>query len=678
MTIGRLSLSLSLWIGLALASLCNGQGLCAFQPFPLLEPDYTGKLVRDFSPFSQELDAYTAETRTAREELVHGKTIPQLQTLMDSGELNSLQLVVHYLDRIQRYDVDKLNSVLELNPEALEIAQVLDEERAMGNLRGPMHGIPVLLKDNIATGDDLHTSAGSAAMFGWDPDRDAFLVAQLRAAGAIILGKANLSEWANYMDPCMPNGFSTNGGQTRNPYGPFDTLGSSSGSAVSVAADLVTVSVGSETQGSIIMPAKFNSAVALKTSRGLVSGDYIIPLLPWQDVAGPMGRTVMDVATLLGAMTGVDANDPNTQASVNLTTVDFTQSLQATSGLRVGIVTDTEESVRGIYEALNISLTEEEFATVFEPYVESNAEARATGEILSAAGMTVVEIPSDLLPGRLDVGPALEYGFREALNEFLSANGGPFASLSEIVDYNLEDPANRAPYSQGYLENSVNPSLTSAEYNSIRESNQAQARDAIDKLFMDQNIDVIVSELSQLYAPAGYPALTVPSGYDETGHPLSVVFVGGFMSEPQLLSVGYAYEQATQAYTAPDLEAELWSQTGCAACSPVEFCFSPEGCAFRNGSADSWTGGGAICNEIALSCEECFTDSPCHVGKASPGDDSSASSASEGSEDSSTSSASGIGSSDDSSTASTSGSTSLVLSSVWAMLVAGLIAAPCT
>lgn len=669
MLIGRLSL----WIGLAIASLCNGQ--CAFQPFPRSEPDYTGKLVRDFSPFTQELDAYTAETRTAREALVSGKTIPELQTLMDSGELNSVQLVVYYLDRIQRYDVDELNSVLELNPEALEIAQALDEERGAGNLRGPMHGIPVLLKDNIATGDDLHTAAGSAALLGWDPDRDAFLVAQLRAAGAIILGKANLSEFANYMDMCMPNGFSTNGGQTRNPYGPFDTLGSSSGSAVSVAADLVTVSVGSETQGSIIQPAKFNSAVALKTSRGLVSGDYIIPLLPWQDVAGPMGRTVMDVATLLGALTGVDANDPNTQASVNLTNLDFTQSLQDLTGLRAGIVITTEESVRGIYEALNISLSEEDLAALMEPYSEANAKARATGEVLSAAGMQVVEIPDNELPGGLDVGPALEYGFREALNEFLPANGAPFASLSEIVDYNLEDPANRAPYGQGHLQNSLNPSLTSEEYNAVRVSNQAQASQAIDTLLLDQNIDVIVSEVSQLYAPAGYPALTVPSGYDETGQPESVVFVGGFMSEPHLLSVGYAYEQATQAYSAPDLEAKPWWEIGCGACNPVASCFAPDGCVFRNGTAGKWIGEGAVCNEIALPCEECFTDSPCYVGQASPDGSSSASSSTGNGEDSNTTSAPGTG--DDGSTSSALGSTSLVPSSLWAMLMGGWLAAVC-
>ncbi|MGD2050220.1 MAG: amidase family protein, partial [Chloroflexota bacterium] len=243
-------------------------------PFPRPEPDYNGKLARDFSPFADALVDYTPEDAAALEELVSGKTIPELQALMEGGELTSYDLVVYYLERIQRYDVDKLNSVLELNPEVLEIAQALDDERAAGTVRGDMHGIPVLLKDNIATGDQMHTAAGATVMLDWDPSRDAFLVSQLREAGAIILGKANLSEWANYMDDCMPNGFSTIGGQTQNPYGPYETYGSSSGSAVAVAADLITVSVGTETQGSIIKPAGIHSVVALKPTKGLISTDY--------------------------------------------------------------------------------------------------------------------------------------------------------------------------------------------------------------------------------------------------------------------------------------------------------------------------------------------------------------------------------------------------------------------
>jgi len=528
-------------------------------PYPRPEPEYAGKLTRDFTPFAADLAAYTPEQAAALDALVSGKTIPELQSLMDGGELTSEDLVIYYLERIQRYDVDKLNSVLELNPEVLIIARTLDDERAAGIVRGSMHGIPVLLKDNIATGDDLHTAAGSAAMYSWDPDRDAFLVSQLRDAGAVILGKANLSEWANYMDTCMPNGFSTNGGQTQNPYGPFETYGSSSGSAVSVAADLVTVSVGSETQGSIIVPAGVNSVVALKTSRGLVSGDYIIPLLPWQDVAGPIGRNVMDVATLLSAMTGVDANDLNTEASRELAGIDFTQFLteENWSDLRVGIPIWTEDVVRAQYDDLNIS--EDDLANIFDSYSDRNEAARAKGEILSSAGITVVEVPGNLIPGRLDVIPALQYGFAEALNEFLSSlgNDAPFASLAEIKAFNEEDLANRAPYGQDYLEGSVNTSISAEEYAQVRENNQAQASEELDALFLSQEIDVIMSSVSQIYAPAGYPALTVPSGYDADGTPKDVVFVGGFMSEPDVLAVGYAFEQAANARIAPNLESTM-------------------------------------------------------------------------------------------------------------------------
>jgi len=217
------------------------------------------------------------------------------------------------------------------------------------------------------------------------------------------------------------------------------------------------------------------------------------------------------------------------------------------------------------------------------------------------------------------VGPALEYGFGQALNEFLTSlgDGAPFSSLAEIVDYNNQDPTNRAPYGQGYLESSVNTSITSEEYNQIRESNQAQAKEELDALFENQEIDVIVSSVNQIYAPAGYPALTVPSGYDSiTGEPQSVVFVGGFLSEPQLLAVGYAYEQATLARVSPDLTLEPWKSTPCTPCNPIEVCFLPDTCLLRDSTTGNWTGEAAGCNDFAPPCEECFPNSPCYFGNA--------------------------------------------------------------
>jgi amidase len=217
---------------------------CPRYSFPLPDPAVSAKRPLDFGPFATALLNFGPEQAATLDTAVAGKSIPELQALMAAGQLSSEQLVLHYLARIQRYDEGRLNAVMELNAAALTIAQERDAERAAGTVRGPLHGIPVLLKDNIATGDGMHTTAGNYALKGWQPSRDAFLVTQLREAGAVILGKNNLSEWAFYTDPCAPSGFSALGGQTRNPHGPYDTLGSSSGSAVAVAANLTTVSVG--------------------------------------------------------------------------------------------------------------------------------------------------------------------------------------------------------------------------------------------------------------------------------------------------------------------------------------------------------------------------------------------------------------------------------------------------
>jgi len=536
-------------------------------PFPRPEPDYTAKRVRDLSPFADALAGLTAERRAALDALLADATILDMQGAMAGGNLSSEELVTWYVDRIQRYDIDPagtaLNSVLELNPQALEIARQRDAERAAGAVRGAMHGIPVLLKDNIATGDGLHTAAGAYALKDWQPDRDAFLVGQLRDAGAVILGKANLSEWANYMDPCMPNGFSALGGQTHNPYGPFETYGSSSGSAVAAAANLAAATVGSETQGSLIMPAQINSVAALKTSMGLVSRDYVIPLLDWQDVPGPMGRTVTDVAVLLTAMTGVDANDPVTKDAAALAGVDFTRFLtrEAGAGLRVGIVLKTDEDIEQMMT--DMAVAEANRDNLRQVFREMSDQQRQKGQIFSKLGIEVVEISETALPERMDVNAVLPYGFRDAINRFLAGLGDQVAvkSLAEIIAFNAQDLANRAPYGQGYLEEAQGAALSEQAYLALKEKHQSTARAALSKIFADYGVDVLLSDVGQSYAPAGFPAMTVPAGYDETGQPVGITLVADYLGEPKLIALGYALEQATKARKVPDLGGNPMTQS---------------------------------------------------------------------------------------------------------------------
>jgi amidase len=358
----------------------------------------------------------------------------------------------------------------------------------------------------------------------------------------------------------MPNGFSTNGGQTQNPYGPFETYGSSSGSAVSVAADLVTVSVGTETQGSIISPAEINSVVALKTSLGLVSRDYVIPLFPAQDVPGPMGRTVTDVAVLLNALTGVDENDPETAHAAKLADTDFTQFLntKALQDVKVGIPVWNDQAFESYFANLGIDDldAQTELRTSFESQI---AEQQSVSEVLHKAGISVVEIPITALPERVDIIPALTHGYQVAINQFLADLGeeAPMDSLDAILTFNKQDIRNRAPYQQDHLEDSLGSKLLNEEFEQMVADNQQIAQEGINGILSQYDIDVIAHDFGQLYAPAGYPALTVPSGYEEDGTPRGIVFVGGYLSEPQLLAVGYAYEQGIQARVPPDLDATL-------------------------------------------------------------------------------------------------------------------------
>jgi amidase len=534
--------------------------------FPLSEPSYTSKRLRDFSSFESALAKFSPERRRMLDGQLLEATVPKMQEMMQRGEVTAEELVVYYVDRIRRYDVNQLNSVMELNPDALTIAHNLDEERRQGNLWGAMHGIPILIKDNITTGDQMHTTAGAVALKDWRGDRDAQLVKNLRNSGAVILGKANLSEWANYLDPAMPSGFSALGGQTRHPYGPFDPLGSSSGSAVSVAANLIAVSVGSETQGSILKPASTNGLVGLKPTHGLVSGDYVIPLVDWMDVPGPMGRTVIDVATLLTALTqtneGAEENPDPAVAALQGT--DFTQflNLEAARQRRVGVSVFSDEVLVELERTFSSGPAEpeipvEELRRFFGDLKAQNEVAKQAIAILTQQRIPVVEIDARSLPPAPNPDEALRFGFKASLNAFLATlPSPPIPDLLNVISFNNADPANRVPYGQRYLEMSQRADSPSADYTEVRERNQTTSRGVLDPFFIGPQIDVLIAP-TQIYAPAGYPAMTVPIGVSEAGEPRGITLIGKRLGEPDLLAVGYAIEQATRARKAPNLDATL-------------------------------------------------------------------------------------------------------------------------
>ena len=458
-------------------------------------------------------------------------TIPDIQARFVSAELDAETLVLYCLQRTQAFDENKLNSVLELNPDALEIARALDTEREDGKVRGSLHGIPVLLKDNIATGDKLHTSAGALALKDARGDTDAFIVERLRDAGAIILGKANLSELSNYMTSESVNGYSTLGGHTRNPYGRFDVGGSSSGPSVAASANFATVTVGTETAGSLIYPAGQNSVVAFKPSLGAVSRDRIIPITEAQDTAGPIGRNVTDVAVLLSVLTAEDKSDPRAADAATLSELDFTSFLEpnALQGKRIGVIK-------------SIGL-------------ESNLKQDVIGAF-EEAGAEVVEVTWQ--PARVNYVPVLEYGIKHDLQAYFDTVGeaSPVRSLIEVIAFNKANLEVAAPYGQDLLEAAQEAELSETDYEAMVSANEQKAVDSIRSQLTENNLDAFLSvsnELSGDYAPAGFPAITVPAGYKASGEPVGITLLGDYLSDAELIGIAYAFEQKMGARVAPNL-----------------------------------------------------------------------------------------------------------------------------
>lgn len=511
----------------------------------------TARRPLDLRPFQDALARVTPQERQRLDGLIREASIPRMQQDMQAGRYSSVELVTYYLDRIRRFDITRLHAVLDLNPEILDIAAAHDSERSLGQLRGPLHGVPVLLKDNIGSGDQMRTTAGAAALGGARCDRDAHLVSGLRNAGAIMLGKSNLSEWAYWMSYIAPSGFSALGGQTVCPYGEaIDPVGSSTGSAVAMTANLAAISVGTETAGSIVAPSSRASVVGMRPTLGLVSRDRVLPITDECDMAGPIGRTVSDVALALTAMAATpDPRDRHSHRAAGVHGVDFYARLdrEALRGKRVGII--------------GIELT----GPADDEWIIANSGLTATAEALRRAGATVVVVrpePFDFTgPGFVG---EFNFGLREGVNAYLRATNAPLRSLAEIIEFNDQDPGRFAPWGQDRLRDCLWCPLGEAEARQIARENRQQARAYLTGLLDGQDLDMLVgidTLQSLIYPFAGFPAIAMPGGLSPWDVPFSATFIGRPREDASLLSMAYAFEQAGPLRVPPELPGDLpWRQ----------------------------------------------------------------------------------------------------------------------
>lgn len=490
------------------------------------------------------------------------ETISSLREKLTSGKYTSEQLVQLYLKRIEAIDNNgpQLNSVIEINPEAVTIAVAMDKELKAGKSRGPLHGIPVLIKDNIDTADKMQTTAGSLAMAGNIASKDAFVVKKLREAGAIIIGKTNLSEWANFRSTKSCSGWSSRGGQTKNPYIlDHNPCGSSAGSGTAVSANLCVVAVGTETDGSIVCPASVNGIVGIKPTVGLVSRSGIIPISKTQDTAGPMARTVTDAAILLGAMAAVDQDDAVTLESKGKAQKDYTTFLDinALKGKRIGI----EKKPQGNNKYINALLDD-------------------AIKLLKKQGAVIVEI--DYLDKINAFGQAefevLQYEFKNGLNNYLATANAKVKNLKEVIDFNTANEDKAMPYfKQETLESSnAKKGLDDKNYTDALTVSFEGSKSILNAVFKENKLDAICGitmgpacSIDMIYgdrwggysltspaAASGYPHITVPNGmvYDL---PVGLSFFGTPYTEGQLIGLGYAYEQASKKRLKPALKSSF-------------------------------------------------------------------------------------------------------------------------
>lgn len=476
-------------------------------------------------------------------------TLTELQDKMDKGTYTSEQITQLYLDRIEAIDKNgpKLNAVIEINPDALEIAKAMDKERKDGKIRSALHGIPILIKDNIDTADKMMTTAGAMALLGNKASKDAFIVTQLREAGAVLLGKTNLSEWANFRSTNSSSGWSSRGGQTKNPYIlDHSPCGSSSGSGAAVAANLCAIAVGTETDGSITCPASVSGGVGLKPTVGLVSRSGIIPISSTQDTAGPITRTVADAALLLEVLAGVDSTDSVTKESMGKAT-KYTKFLDINGlkGKRIGV-------------------EKKKYTNQFLNDIQNKAL-----EILKKQGATIVEIEyldsiNALGANELEV---MQYEFKAGVNNYLATANAKVKTLAEVIAFNKQNEDQAMPtFKQEILETSETKNgLNDAQYTKALAKSHLGSKQILDNIMQKNTLDAITGitmgpscSIDTIYgdrwgdvfltAPAamsGYPHITVPCGktYDL---PVGLSFFSGAYREGEIIAMAYSYEQATK------------------------------------------------------------------------------------------------------------------------------------
>ena len=491
-------------------------------------------------------------------------TITDLQKAMQSGKMTSESITAAYLKRIQ--DIDKngpqLNAVIEVNPDTINIAKTMDAERRNGAVRGPLHGIPILIKDNINTGDAMMTTAGASALIGNIVKEDAFIIKKLREAGAVLLGKTNLSEWANFRSSRSTSGWSSRGGQTKCPYIlDRNPSGSSAGTGSAVAANLCAVGIGTETDGSIVSPSSVNGLVGFKPTVGLWSRSGIIPISATQDTAGPMARTVTDAAILLGALSGVDSKDNVTVKSKGKAFKNYTQFLQkdGLQGKRIGIEKahlNGHEDIVALYKAAIETMKEKGAQIVEMDTLKSIRNIKGIGD----AEFTV-----------------LSYEFKDGVNKYLASANSKMKSLQDVIDFNKQHAPEAMPYfkQETLISCQAKGNLTSQEYKDAL-AVSTSSRQVINKLMSEHKLDALCGvtngpaccidlingdydtgfSYSTPAAISGFPHITVPMGFVHD-LPVGISFFSTAYKEPQLLTIAYAYEQASLHRKAPVFKKDL-------------------------------------------------------------------------------------------------------------------------